>query len=135
MIPKDLRYISTHEWVRTEGNFARIGITHFAQQQLGDIVYVQLPAVGKSFRNGDVFGSVESVKTSADLFMPISGKVQEVNSELKEAPELVNKDPYGKGWMILVQIENEKELEELLTAVEYLQLSDIPDEYRKSFGK
>ncbi|MHA2610723.1 MAG: glycine cleavage system protein GcvH [bacterium JZ-2024 1] len=135
MIPGDLRYVATHEWVRIEGNLARVGITHFAQHQLGDIVYVQLPEAGKSFQKGEVFGSVESVKTSADLYAPLSGVVEEVNKNLKDAPELVNKDPYGEGWMIVLKITNEEEVQTLLDAQAYLALPDITPEYRASIGK
>jgi glycine cleavage system H protein len=118
-LPDDLRYVESHEWVRVEGSRARIGITDYAQDALGDIVYVELPAVGKIVAKGAVFGSVESVKAVSELYMPIGGTVAEVNSVLENSPELVNTHPYDKGWMILVEPTDAGELKGLLTAQAY----------------
>ena len=119
--PEDLKYTREHEWVRPEGNEAVVGITWFAQDQLGDVVYVELPEAGREFQAGDVFGTVESVKTVSDLYMPVSGKVLEVHEELNDAPELVNQDPYGQGWMLRVEMSDPAELDRLLPADEYRQ--------------
>jgi glycine cleavage system H protein len=102
--PAELKYTKEHEWVRIEGNFAYVGITDFAQKELGDIVYVDITSLGDNVEADEVFGSVEAVKTVSDLFMPIAGKVVEINSELDTNPELVNKDPYNKGWMIKIEV-------------------------------
>jgi glycine cleavage system H protein len=117
--PEDLGYVESHEWVRTEGGRARIGITDFAQDQLGDIVYVEMPATGKSFKKGEVFGSVESVKAVSELYMPISGKVLEVNAGLEASPEQVNASPYVQGWLILVEPSDASELKALLSPAAY----------------
>ena len=117
--PEALSYVESHEWVRTEGNRARIGITDYAQDQLGDIVYVELPAVGKSFAKGAAFGSVESVKAVSELYMPIGGKVVEINAALENSPELVNSSPYDQGWMIVVEPSSPDELKALLSAPSY----------------
>lgn len=103
-IPSDLKYTKSHEWVRVEGDVATIGITDFAQSELGDVVYVDLPTVGKALAVGDIFGSVESVKTVSDLYAPVPGEVVEVNSALANASENVNSDPYGDGWMIKIKL-------------------------------
>ena len=118
-IPADLKYTKDHEWVKIEGNVATVGITEFAQSELGDIVYVEIETEGESVEKEEIFGSVEAVKTVSDLFMPISGKITEFNSKLESDPELVNKDPYGDGWMIKVEIENTSELEGLMSAADY----------------
>ncbi|SFJ46631.1 glycine cleavage system protein GcvH [Thermoflavimicrobium dichotomicum] len=118
-LPKELRYSVEHEWVRTEGNKAIIGITDFAQSELGDIVFVELPEVGTEVSAGEPFGSVESVKTVSELYAPVSGKVVEVNSALEESPENVNESPYEDGWMIVVEMSDESELDKLLTAEGY----------------
>jgi len=115
----DLRYVESHEWVRVEGGRARIGITDYAQDQLGDIVYVELPAVGKTFAKGAPFGSVESVKAVSELYMPIGGKVTEINSALENSPEVVNTSPYDGGWMILIEPSDAGDLNDLLTAQAY----------------
>lgn len=120
--PKDLRYSEEHEWVKTEEGKARIGITHFAQSELGDIVFVELPQVGDEIKAGDPFGSVESVKTVSELYAPISGKVVEVNSELEDSPEFVNESPYENAWMIVVEPSDESEMDELLSAEKYEEL-------------
>lgn len=119
MNPTDLRYTKDHEWVRVEGDTATIGITQFATEQLGDIVYVELPAVGSSTQQGATFGVVESVKAVSDLFAPISGEVVEGNDALSGQPELVNQEPYGTGWMLRLRISAAGELEGLMDAASY----------------
>ena len=121
-IPDSLKYTKDHEWIRLEGEEAYIGITEFAQQELGDIVYVEIETEGDELEQGDVFGTVEAVKTVSDLFMPITGTVIEVNSELESTPEVVNEDPYDKGWMIKIQISNLDDLDELLDHEAYKAL-------------
>lgn len=120
--PSDLKYTKDHEWVRVEGKVATIGITDFAQKELGDIVYVDVTTLDETVAKEEIFGSVEAVKTVSDLFMPISGKVLEVNKDIDSAPESVNTDPYGKGWMIKISIDNESELADLLSADAYKTL-------------
>jgi glycine cleavage system H protein len=120
--PDNLRYTKDHEWVRLEGDVAVVGITDFAQKELGDIVYVEVESVGKSFNSAEVFGTVEAVKTVSDLFMPISGTVQELNPILANEPELVNSDPYGKGWMIKIKPSNKAEIDSLMSAADYDKL-------------
>jgi glycine cleavage system H protein len=118
-VPEELRYTKDHEWIRVEGNEAIIGITDFAQRELGDIVFVEIETEGEQLGIGEVFGTVEAVKTVSDLFMPVSGKVVEVNSELESAPETVNADPYGKGWMIKISVTDKSELDDTLSAKDY----------------
>lgn len=117
--PSDLFYTKDHEWIRIDGNIATVGITDFAQDQLGDIVYVEIETEGDDLAKEEVFGTVEAVKTVSDLFMPLSGKVLEVNSALEDAPETVNSDPYGAGWMIKIELADESEKDELLSADAY----------------
>nr|WP_106780672.1 glycine cleavage system protein GcvH [Lysinibacillus timonensis] len=117
--PKDLRYSEEHEWVKLEDGKVRIGITHFAQSELGDIVFVELPQVGDEIQLNEPFGSVESVKTVSELYAPISGKVIEVNSELEDSPELVNESPYEKAWMVIVEPKDLEEVNKLLTPEQY----------------
>lgn len=117
--PDNLRYTKDHEWISLEGNVATIGITHFAQQELGDIVFVEVETIGKSLEAGDVFGTVEAVKTVSDLFLPVSGTVTELNPGLANAPELVNTDPYGKGWMIKMTVNNPADVAALMDAGAY----------------
>jgi glycine cleavage system H protein len=117
--PKELRYSEDHEWVKVEGGKVRIGITDFAQHELGDIVFVELPEVGDEVTAGDPFGSVESVKTVSELYAPVSGKVVEVNEDLGDSPEFVNESPYEKAWMIVVEVSDNSEVEKLLTAEQY----------------
>ena len=117
--PENLKYSSDHEWVKVEGNEAYVGITDFAQEELGDIVFIDVSTEGETLEQGEVFGSVEAVKTVSDLMMPVSGEVLEVNAEIDDAPELVNKDPYGKGWIVKVEITNASQINELMTAEEY----------------
>lgn len=118
-IPAELKYTKDHEWVRIEGNIAVVGITDFAQGELGDIVFVDIDSVGDELNAGDVFGSVEAVKTVSDLYLPISGKVVEFNEELEGEPELVNTDPYGRGWIIKLEIAAGADQSELLSAEQY----------------
>ncbi|EDY36658.1 glycine cleavage system H protein [Aciduliprofundum boonei T469] len=118
MIPEDLKYTKTHEWVKVEGNKAKIGITYHAQEQLHDIVYVELPNVGDEIAKGDNLGVVESVKAASDIYAPISGKVVAVNEEVVNSPELLNQDPYNN-WLVEMEITNPDELDELLSAEEY----------------
>jgi len=120
--PSELKYTKDHEWVRVEGNVATIGITDFAQKELGDIVYVDVTTLDETVAKEEIFGSVEAVKTVSDLFMPISGKVLEINSDIDSNPESVNTDPYGNGWMIKITIDNEAELADLLSADAYKTL-------------
>ena len=120
-IPKDLKYTEDHEWVRLEGDHAFIGITDYAQGELGDVVYVDLPADGDEFGKQDVFGSIEAVKAASDLYCPISGKVVEINEIVADVPETINKDPYGSGWMVKIEVSNVSELDDLLDAAGYEQ--------------
>ncbi|KGR91633.1 glycine cleavage system protein H [Ureibacillus massiliensis 4400831 = CIP 108448 = CCUG 49529] len=120
--PKDLRYSEEHEWVKVENGKVRIGITHFAQSELGDIVFVELPQVGDEIQSNEPFGSVESVKTVSELYAPITGKVVEVNSELEDSPELVNESPYEKAWMIIVEPSDISEVDQLLTPERYEEM-------------
>ncbi|MGV3466677.1 MAG: glycine cleavage system protein GcvH [Heyndrickxia sp.] len=121
-LPSELRYSEEHEWVKDEGGNVRIGITDFAQSELGDIVFVELPEVGTEVQVNEPFGSVESVKTVSELYAPISGKVVAVNEELNDSPEFVNESPYEKAWMILVEPSNKEEINELLTAEKYQEM-------------
>ena len=123
--PENLKYTKDHEWVRIEGQTAIIGITDFAQSELGEIVFVDIATEGETLKHEEVFGSIEAVKTVSDLFMPVSGTVTEFNGDLEDKPELVNEDPYGKGWIIKVECENASEVDGLLSA----------DEYKKLIGK
>lgn len=120
--PAELKYTKDHEWVRVEGSEAYIGITDFAQKELGDIVYVDVTTVGEIVAREEIFGTVEAVKTVSDLFMPLTGKVLEVNKDIDSAPESVNTDPYGKGWMIKISIESSAELQDLLSVDAYKAL-------------
>ncbi|MES2588467.1 MAG: glycine cleavage system protein GcvH [Bacteroidota bacterium] len=118
-IPAELKYTKDHEWVKVEGNIATVGITDFAQSELGDIVYVEIETEGEDLNSEEVFGSVEAVKTVSDLFMPLSGKIIEFNTGLESDPEAVNNDPYGKGWMIKIEMSNTSELDNLMSASDY----------------
>ena len=118
-LPEDLLYTESHEWVRSESGRATVGITDFAQAELKDIVYVEMPEIGSKFKKGDSLGVVESVKTVADLYSPVSGKVVETNTELKNHPQYVNEDPYGKGWIVKMELDDKEELKSLLTAKAY----------------
>ena len=117
--PDNLRYTKDHEWISIDGNLATIGITDFAQRELGDIVYVEVETVGKALNAGEVFGTVEAVKTVSDLFLPVNGTIKELNAALANAPELVNNDPYGEGWMIKMSVDNPADVQALLDASGY----------------
>jgi glycine cleavage system H protein len=118
-VPENLKYTKDHEWIKVDGNEAYIGITDFAQNELGDIVFLEIETEGETLDREETFGTVEAVKTVSDLFMPVTGKVLEVNPKLEDAPETVNQDPYGDGWMIKISIDNPDELNDLLSAEEY----------------
>lgn len=120
--PSNLKYTKDHEWISLEGNTATIGITDFAQGELGDIVYVEVETIGKPLEAGAVFGTVEAVKTVSDLFLPVSGTITELNAELANQPELVNSDPYGKGWMVKMTVNDPADVEKLMDAAAYEQL-------------
>jgi glycine cleavage system H protein len=121
-IPGELKYTKDHEWIRIEGTLAYVGVTDFAQGELGDIVFVEIETVGETLKKDDVFGTIEAVKTVSDLFMPMSGEILEVNPLLEESPDVVNKDPYGKGWMVKIQIADPSEEKDLLVAEKYSAL-------------
>ncbi|MBU6080429.1 MULTISPECIES: glycine cleavage system protein GcvH [Allobacillus] len=123
-LPKDLRYSKEHEWVKDEDGKVRIGITEFAQDELGDIVFVELPEVGDELELDEPFGSVESVKTVSELYAPVSGKVVEVNEELEDSPELVNESPYEGAWMVVVELDDSSQLEELMDADAYQKMTE-----------
>lgn len=120
--PENLKYTKDHEWIKIDGNIATVGITEFAQGELGDIVYVEIETEGETLNKEEIFGTVEAVKTVSDLFMPVSGKVLEVNKDLEAAPDKVNSDPYGAGWMIKIELTNTAEVGELLIAGAYREL-------------
>ncbi len=122
-LPEELKYTKNHEWIRVEGDTATIGITDFAQNELGDVVYVEIETEGEELDKDEVFGTVEAVKTVSDLYMPVSGSVQEVNPKLESEPETVNQDPYGEGWMIKVKMKDASEAEELLDASAYKEIT------------
>ena len=117
--PSNLKYTKEHEWILVEGDKAKIGITDFAQKELGDIVFLDITSIGKEVKQNDIFGSIEAVKTVSDLFMPVTGSVLSVNSNLDSDPQLVNSDPYGEGWMVEISLSNLSEVEGLLTAEQY----------------
>ena len=118
-VPANLKYTKDHEWIKVDGNVATVGVTDFAQSQLGDIVFIEIETVGETLAKEEVFGTIEAVKTVSDMFMPVAGEVLEVNPKITEQPDVVNKDPYGDGWMIKVKISNPAELNELLTPEQY----------------
>jgi len=118
-IPADLKYTEDHEWVKVDGDTVVVGITNFAQGELGDVVFVEIETEGEELDKGETFGTVEAVKTVSDLFMPVGGEVSEVNEELADEPELVNKDPYGKGWMVKIKVADTSELDDLMSAADY----------------
>lgn len=121
-VPENLKYTKDHEWIRVEGDEAFVGITDFAQGELSDVVFVEIESEGEALQKEEVFGTIEAVKTVSDMFMPVSGTVLEVNAALEDTPEIVNKDPYGEGWMIKISIEEPAELNDLLTADQYKEL-------------
>jgi glycine cleavage system H protein len=118
-IPENLKYTKDHEWVKVDGDIATVGVTEFAQQQLGDVVFVEIETEGEELNKGDVYGTIEAVKTVSDMYMPVSGEVAEVNPNLEDAPETVNEDPYEKGWMIKIKMSDQKELNDLMSATDY----------------
>ncbi|MFD2639794.1 glycine cleavage system protein GcvH [Piscibacillus salipiscarius] len=123
-LPKEYRYSKEHEWVKVEGDKVRIGITEFAQDELGDIVFVELPEVGDELELDEPFGSVESVKTVSELYAPVSGKIVEINEELEDSPELVNESPFEKAWMVVVELSDDSQLDDLMDADEYQEMTD-----------
>jgi len=123
-IPEELKYTEEHEWVKIDGNTATIGITDFAQGELGDIVYIDIDSIGNELDDNEIFGTVEAVKTVSDLFMPIKGTVLEINSSIESTPEIVNEDPYGKGWIIKIEISEDQDISNLLSAEEYKNMID-----------
>jgi glycine cleavage system H protein len=118
-IPENLKYTKDHEWLRVEGNEAFIGVTEFAQGELGDIVFIEVETIGETLEKEEAFGTIEAVKTVSDMFMPVSGEILEFNEELEATPELVNQDPYGKGWIVKIKFSNPDQINELLDAVAY----------------
>jgi glycine cleavage system H protein len=122
-IPDDLRYTKDHEWVKVDGDEAVVGITDFAQHELGDIVYIEVGTLGETLDQEETFGTIEAVKTVSDLFMPVSGEVVAFNDDIESSPDIVNKDPYGKGWIIRVKMTESSEVDELLTADQYKELT------------
>lgn len=121
--PDNLKYTKDHEWIKIEDDIATVGITDFAQSELGDIVYVEIETEGEDIEQGAIFGTVEAVKTVSDLFMPLAGNISEVNEELEASPEYVNEDPYGKGWMIKIKLSDASQVENLLNSSEYKELT------------
>jgi glycine cleavage system H protein len=121
-VPGNLLYTKDHEWLRVEGDMAYIGVTDFAQGELGDIVFIEIETVGETLDKEEVFGTIEAVKTVSDMFMPVSGEILEVNPALEETPDVVNKDPYGNGWMVKIKITNPSEVNDLLSAEKYTAL-------------
>ncbi|MGD0582334.1 MAG: glycine cleavage system protein GcvH [Bacteroidales bacterium] len=121
-VPENLKYTKDHEWLRVEGNMAYIGVTDFAQGELGDIVFIEIETVGETMKKEEVFGTIEAVKTVSDMFMPVGGEILEMNQAIEETPDVVNKDPYGKGWMIKIRISDPSETSQLLTPEKYREL-------------
>ncbi len=121
-VPADLLYTKDHEWLRVEGDFGFVGVTDFAQGELGDIVFLEIETLGETLKKEEVFGTIEAVKTVSDIFMPVGGEIIEVNPALEESPDVVNKDPYGKGWMIKIKISDPSEAKTLLSAQKYQEL-------------
>ena len=121
-VPRNLLYTEEHEWIKVDGDYAYIGITDFAQSELGDIVFVELPNIDEEFEKNDVFGTIEAVKTLADLFLPVSGKIVEVNDAIENDPELINSDPYKNGWLVKILISNSDDLDDILNSADYTKL-------------
>lgn len=121
-VPAELKYTSEHEWIRIDGNIATIGITNYAQEELGDIVFVELPNVGEEFNKADTFGTIEAVKAVSDLYSPLTGKITEINAELDDSPMIINNDPFGEGWMVKIELKNVDEIEQLLSETSYKAL-------------
>ena len=121
-VPEKLLYTKDHEWLRVEGNFGYVGVTDFAQGELGDVVFIEIETVGETLKKEEVFGTIEAVKTVSDMFMPVGGEIIELNPKLEQTPEVVNKDPYGNGWMVKIKITDPSEVKTLLTAEKYKAL-------------
>jgi len=121
-VPENLKYTNDHEWLRVEGDFAYVGITDFAQGELGDIVFIEIETTGETLDKEEVFGTIEAVKTVSDMFMPVGGEVIEMNPALEDSPDVVNKDPFGDGWMIKIKVSDSSEIDELLSADDYKKL-------------
>jgi glycine cleavage system H protein len=121
-VPADLFYTKDHEWLRVEGDYGYVGVTDFAQGELGDVVFLEIETLGETLKKEEVFGTIEAVKTVSDMFMPVGGEILEVNPLIEDSPDVVNKDPYGKGWMVKIKISDEAEVETLLTAEKYQAL-------------
>ena len=121
-VPENLLYTKDHEWLRVEGNFGYVGVTDFAQGELGDVVFIEIETVGETLKKEEVFGTIEAVKTVSDMFMPVSGEILELNPKLEQTPEVVNKDPYGNGWMVKIKITDPSEVKSLLSAEKYKAL-------------
>jgi len=121
-VPGNLLYTKDHEWLRVEGNMSYVGVTDFAQGELGDVVFIEIETLGETLSKEEVFGTIEAVKTVSDMFMPVSGEIVELNPALEESPDLVNKDPYGKGWMVKIKMTNSAEIDTLLSADKYTEL-------------
>jgi len=121
-VPENLLYTKDHEWLRTEGNMAYVGVTDFAQGELGDIVFIEIETAGETLNKEEVFGTIEAVKTVSDLFMPVSGEILELNPAIEDSPDVINNDPYGKGWMVKIKMSNLSELDDLLSAEKYTAL-------------
>ena len=121
-VPGNLKYTKDHEWLRIEGEMGYVGVTDFAQGELGDIVFIEIETVGETLKNEEVFGTIEAVKTVSDMFMPVSGEILEMNPAIEESPDVVNKDPYGKGWMVKIRITNPSEIDHLLSPEKYREL-------------
>lgn len=121
-IPEELKYTKDHEWLKVDGEYAYVGVTDYAQNELGDVVFVEVETEGETLDKGEAFGTIEAVKTVSDMFMPIGGEVEEFNSELEDNPELINQDPYGKGWIIKLKISNPDEVDELLDDAQYKEI-------------
>jgi glycine cleavage system H protein len=124
-LPADLRYTSDHEWIRLTGKIAVVGITEFAQGELGDIVFVEIETVGNHFDQGNTFGTIEAVKTVSDLFMPLSGKVTDLNERINDSPDLINKDPYGEGWLIKIDVDDPLQVNQLMDATAYAAMINV----------
>jgi glycine cleavage system H protein len=122
-VPGNLKYTKDHEWLRVEGDMGYVGVTDFAQGELGDIVFIEIETVGETLGKEEVFGTIEAVKTVSDMFMPVTGEILEMNPEIEETPDVVNKDPYGKGWMIKIKITDPSQINELLTPEKYIALT------------
>jgi glycine cleavage system H protein len=124
-VPADLMYTKDHEWLRVEGEFGYVGVTDFAQGELGDIVFIEIETVGETLKKEEVFGTIEAVKTVSDMFMPVSGEILEMNPTIEETPDVVNKDPFGKGWMVKIKITNPSEINDLLSSEKYASLTGV----------